>query len=482
MKYFNPSYWFKLWVLSIPLFNDKTQGINAMSIDNNQKIKNWANNNTTNLDLMSKQLNLSNNNQTNFINYQNYSNIQPLNNNFNEPHYQAIDFQQIPHKHHHEKNKNRHKKCISQWGGLLVGKECCTIFQIWNSGNWNGITYGSVIDDPLWHTYLHISYRKWWLLKNYYSYQQIKDFFLSLSNYDYVADTLVNIIKNNEKWINEVYIILNPNNNRCANYRNGLRIHIKGYINNAQLINVSPQCTECNDNAKTKTISYVMRNRDLNEIKNNEIDEILTKIKSQNSNLDISKIYISNISKNSAKIVAKSNSDYADSSYVTFSIQNTIKFLGLKDEYKGGIGIDTANKKIIFSQNNNYFHVYFDGSSSLGQKYNEITIYNNFDKNIKKIIINGKDTMKEVISRYNLANGINYQDGYLINIFSAEPQRTLFYEQNEWRILIKNYIYSTNKNETLFILDNKISSFDFMKNEFHLINDWNNKINNWKKE
>lgn len=29
MKYFSPSYWFKLWVLSIPLFSDKTQGINT---------------------------------------------------------------------------------------------------------------------------------------------------------------------------------------------------------------------------------------------------------------------------------------------------------------------------------------------------------------------------------------------------------------------------------------------------------------------
>ncbi|BET39560.1 hypothetical protein [Spiroplasma ixodetis] len=46
MKYFSLSYWFKLWVLSAPLFNDKTQGINAKSIDNNQKIKDWASNNT----------------------------------------------------------------------------------------------------------------------------------------------------------------------------------------------------------------------------------------------------------------------------------------------------------------------------------------------------------------------------------------------------------------------------------------------------
>lgn len=35
MKYFSPSYWFKLWLLSAPLFQDKTQGvINAKSINN----------------------------------------------------------------------------------------------------------------------------------------------------------------------------------------------------------------------------------------------------------------------------------------------------------------------------------------------------------------------------------------------------------------------------------------------------------------
>lgn len=34
MKYFNPNYWFKLWILIGPFFNNKVQCTNTMSIDN----------------------------------------------------------------------------------------------------------------------------------------------------------------------------------------------------------------------------------------------------------------------------------------------------------------------------------------------------------------------------------------------------------------------------------------------------------------
>ncbi|WP_339042568.1 hypothetical protein [Spiroplasma endosymbiont of Apeira syringaria] len=54
MKYFNPSYWFKLWILSAPLFNSKSEGIYAKSIDN-QNIKDWASKNTTNISLLENQ-------------------------------------------------------------------------------------------------------------------------------------------------------------------------------------------------------------------------------------------------------------------------------------------------------------------------------------------------------------------------------------------------------------------------------------------
>ncbi|WP_425380914.1 ETX/MTX2 family pore-forming toxin [Spiroplasma endosymbiont of Polydrusus pterygomalis] len=113
MKYFNPSYWFKLWVLSIPLFNDKTQGINAKSIDNNQKIKDWTSNNT-NLELINQEINYTNSS----TNYQPY-NLNEINQNIN-PFYQlyldSFSNQQSEtstHKHRHEKSRNKQKRSLN---------------------------------------------------------------------------------------------------------------------------------------------------------------------------------------------------------------------------------------------------------------------------------------------------------------------------------------------------------------------------------
>ncbi|WP_174479900.1 ribosome-inactivating family protein [Spiroplasma endosymbiont of Danaus chrysippus] len=101
MKYFSPSYWFKLWLLSAPLFNDETKGINAMSI-NNKKIKDWASNNTS-LDLINQEISFTNSTS----NYQPY-NLSPTNQNIN-PFYQT-ELETSNHKHRHEKSRNRHKR------------------------------------------------------------------------------------------------------------------------------------------------------------------------------------------------------------------------------------------------------------------------------------------------------------------------------------------------------------------------------------
>ncbi|WP_174480458.1 hypothetical protein [Spiroplasma endosymbiont of Danaus chrysippus] len=41
MKYFNPNYWFKLWLLITPLFNNQLQNTNAKAIYNKENIKDW---------------------------------------------------------------------------------------------------------------------------------------------------------------------------------------------------------------------------------------------------------------------------------------------------------------------------------------------------------------------------------------------------------------------------------------------------------
>ncbi|WP_395472754.1 hypothetical protein [Spiroplasma endosymbiont of Nomada rufipes] len=41
MKYFNPNYWFKLWLLITPVFNNQLQNTNAKTIYNKETIKDW---------------------------------------------------------------------------------------------------------------------------------------------------------------------------------------------------------------------------------------------------------------------------------------------------------------------------------------------------------------------------------------------------------------------------------------------------------
>ncbi|WP_342277226.1 hypothetical protein [Spiroplasma endosymbiont of Nebria brevicollis] len=99
MKYFSPSYWFKLWVLSAPLFQDKTQGINVKSIDT-KNIKDWASKNTTNILVAEHQpWNFTNYNQTDFI----------INNSIINTSITTELSTIMPHKHRHEKHRNRHK-------------------------------------------------------------------------------------------------------------------------------------------------------------------------------------------------------------------------------------------------------------------------------------------------------------------------------------------------------------------------------------
>ncbi len=105
-----------------------------------------------------------------------------------------------------------------------------------------------------------------------------------------------------------------------------------------------------------------------------------------------------------------------------------IKFYGYDDWYKGEIKFNSLIKKIEFEGNSDYFHRYFgDGGNT---KYLGITIYDQNEKLIQDININAWDWMTKIINDYNLKNGIDYQEGYIIKIYSKEPWRTLFNIEN----------------------------------------------------
>lgn len=119
MKYFSPSYWLKMWVLSAPLFNSENQGIYAKSIDNNQKIKYWASKNTTNLSLIENQeLNLSKN-QTDFINYQTHLESQKWDNNL---------IQELETSRHKRQARNNNRSVTTPTINLIAVDENGTYF------------------------------------------------------------------------------------------------------------------------------------------------------------------------------------------------------------------------------------------------------------------------------------------------------------------------------------------------------------------
>ncbi len=159
-----------------------------------------------------------------------------------------------------------------------------------------------------------------------------------------------------------------------------------------------------------------------------------------------------------------------------------IKFLGLSDNYKGEIGLDTDSKKILFFGNDNQFHSYFNGTGINKAKiYNKIIIKNENNKVIKEIIINGTDSMQDIVNKYNLQNGINYDYGYNIEIWSAEPKRTHFILDDR-----NDYFYFVVDNPRLqkfIIINDKLLQFDFyQKQYFGLLLEWQENFKTWKNE
>lgn len=97
-----------------------------------------------------------------------------------------------------------------------------------------------------------------------------------------------------------------------------------------------------------------------------------------------------------------------------------IEFVGYNDEYKGDIAVDYNARKIIFFGNNTEFHK----NSYTDKVYNQITIKNRTEEIVKKIIINGDDSMTDIIQVFDLKEGIMYEEGLTIELNMAEPSRT----------------------------------------------------------
>lgn len=153
-----------------------------------------------------------------------------------------------------------------------------------------------------------------------------------------------------------------------------------------------------------------------------------------------------------------------------------MKFIGLGDGYRGEIGLHLTERKIVFLGNDKPFHVYFEST------YLEIIIKNQKGEVIKDIVINGTNSMFNVITHYELNKGIDYEYGYVIEMKMLEASRTYF-------IMNENNNYTNYPNEasttikTFKIINDKLLSYDFYEQKYlRLLLEWKNNFKQWDEE
>ena len=124
-------------------------------------------------------------------------------------------------------------------------------------------------------------------------------------------------------------------------------------------------------------------------------------------------------------------------------LNNTIIFQGISDGYKGVIGLNSQDKMIKFDGNTEIIHYYFKH-----EMYYTIRIKNNLGELIKNIVITGDQNFVEIIKKYDLANGIKYDENYQISIIPVEGNRVQIFNNDNYQPLNgpKTYII---KNDNL---------------------------------
>ncbi|WHQ36965.1 M60 family metallopeptidase [Spiroplasma sp. SV19] len=122
-------------------------------------------------------------------------------------------------------------------------------------------------------------------------------------------------------------------------------------------------------------------------------------------------------------------------------LNNTIRFQGISDDYKGAMGLNAQDKLIRFYGNTDEIHYYFRN-----EMYYTIKIKNSTGKLIKNMIITGNQNFSEIIKKYNLTDGIKYDENYQISIIPAEGNRVQIFNKNEYQPLNgpKTYIIKNN--------------------------------------
>lgn len=177
----------------------------------------------------------------------------------------------------------------------------------------------------------------------------------------------------------------------------------------------------------------------------------------------------------SSTVIRDASSDGLNMSEFLRRYGNKMCFFGYGDEYKGEMVLHTLRRKIAFLGNHIKFHdSYYGGHTS----YVEIIIKIWPNEVIKHIVINGTNSMLDVIRNYDLDGGVDYENGYIIEVIMGEPSRVLF-KMNE----TDKFQPFANKTITLKIFNDKLLTYEFYEQtRFGLLLEWKTNFDQWNKE
>lgn len=162
-----------------------------------------------------------------------------------------------------------------------------------------------------------------------------------------------------------------------------------------------------------------------------------------------------------------------------------IKFLGLGDEYKGEIGLNRNKQKILFFGNDQPFHDYFNGRTGKST-YIEVAVKNQKHEIVKNIIINGTNSMYDVIAINELNRGLDYEYGYMIEVTMKEISRTYFMinDKTNYTNYKRDPAAGDNYEHRQFkIINDRLISLDYYEQQYQpLLVEWRQNFKLWNEE
>lgn len=170
--------------------------------------------------------------------------------------------------------------------------------------------------------------------------------------------------------------------------------------------------------------------------------------------------------------VPGSRHDFIFSTFRTKGINIMFGIPKNDDKNKGEIGFN--NDTIIVFGSDQKLH------DAFRESYLKITIENQKEEVVKEVDINGTDNMLSIIEKYNLENGICYENGYIIELEMAESNR-IHVKMNETNVFTS--LGRANKTEIFKIIDDQLLSHEFYEEKYlKLLVEWRKNYKLWDEE